>query len=367
MRAIVNAEAFSDALNRAITTPYGSKYVPELNGVYIHFDGEKCTLASSNLESWLVTELPADGGEFSFVLMRPAAVARACRYFSGKLVLEYRELVAKGQLRILITMSCGARAGEFEALPSKDYPELPQPVEGGAFSTCASSLLDRVKRVQYAALKPGGSQNQQDRMSIQFRGNHVFAVDGHRMAWDSAGELAIPREFMVRADLLSCLVVFEHSEVRFHVGTRNLQITDGVTSLFLPIPPERVYHFEDAIPEKMIEQFYVCPIQFLQELAYLEQFSPKGKRLCVRMCGGVLSVNAQAESYRTEIEICGCNKVAVGFDLSYMKDALKQFRNADWITVGISGELSPIVLGAEGRDDHALILPVRLKQTQWAA
>ena len=49
--------------------------------------------------------------------------------------------------------------------------------------------------------------------------------------------------------------------------------------------------------------------------------------------------------------------MTVGFDLVYMMDALKQFSGKPRVTVKFGGGMSPIVVGAENRSDHALVLP----------
>ena len=366
MRAFVDAAEFSWALGQVISAPHGSKYIPELNGVYVSVGDGRCVLAASNLESWLVTELPAHGGSFSFVLPRPDAIARAIRCFEDQLCLEYEPVEGKLVHQARVIMRCGDRTGSFLTMPGQDYPPLPEPVVGTEFSVRADILLERVKRVRYAALNPG-KDLLDVRTSVQFKGRNVYALDGYRLAWDTAQDTAVPEPFMVRGDLLSGLQMFGGSEVTFHIGDRRGQITDGLTNLYFPVSPDRVYDLESAVPSSWAEEFYVWPKQFLQELAYLEQFAPRAGRLCVRMCGGQLTVDVRAEQFSTKIDVEGTSTVPVGFDLGYMKDALNQFRQEARVLIRVGSPYAPIVLTGEKRQDHALVLPVRLKPEAAAA
>lgn len=365
MRATIDAKTFFEVLSRANNCPYGSKHISVLDGIYIRFGGGRCILAATNLESWLVTESPAEGDTFAFVLPRPTAVAKACRCFDGELVLEYTE-GSKSARSARIALRCGSRSAEMEAMLCGDYPDLPEAVTGDEFSANAGALLKRVEQVRYAAKRPAAGLSYAC-MSIQLSGRHIFALDGHRMAWDGADEPIVPRPFMVRADFLAGLQIFGNAQVTFRMGGNRLQITDGTTSLFCPIPSERVYDFESAVPKQYAEEFHVQPQHFLRELTYLEQFVPNAQSVTVQMCNGVLSMSAGAGLYHTKVDISGDNSIPVAFNLRYMKDALKQFRREEWVTVQLGGVISPIVLTAEKRSDRAMVLQVRRRSAVAAA
>lgn len=82
----------------------------------------------------------------------------------------------------------------------------------------------------------------------------------------------------------------------------------------------------------------------------------------VRFTGNQLTMAVPGGKFRTGIQVSGRGSLSLGFDLRYMLDALKQFKDAPEIRVKLSGIFSPIVIEAEGRDDFALVLPVRLKE-----
>lgn len=63
MKTIVDAKPFSDALANACTVPRKSR-IPCLNEVYVHAYPDKCILAATDLTTWFITEIPAQGMNF---------------------------------------------------------------------------------------------------------------------------------------------------------------------------------------------------------------------------------------------------------------------------------------------------------------
>ena len=59
------------------------------------------------------------------------------------------------------------------------------------------------------------------------------------------------------------------------------------------------------------------------------------------------------------MEIEGESELAVGFDQRYMKDALTQFKGEPRVRVKLTSGGGPIIIEAEGRNDFAMVLPVR--------
>lgn len=135
----------------------------------------------------------------------------------------------------------------------------------------------------------------------------------------------------------------------------------GRTHLFSQHRELSVFNFQGAIPQRYAEQFTVSPKEFLRELTYLKGLLPKRAKPYVYFHNGTLTALASGEKYRTAISISGETDLTVGFDLVYMMDALKQFSGKPRVTVKFGGGMSPIVVGAENRSDHALVLPVWVK------
>lgn len=365
MRAIVNAKEFSQALDKVSRVLRKSKCIPVLEEAMVRFSGGRCILTGTDLETWLTTEIPARGDDFSFVFHRTANAAKACRRFGSELVLELTEAGTGRDRRLNLCMTCGNRAGEFQALFSEDYPEMPKLEPEYSFSVNAASLLERIERIRYATLR--SSDTDMRYASIQFSGSRVYCLDGTRAAWSEDGTMSVPRPFLLVAAPLEHLKIFGKQDVSVRLGKRYADISDGTAHLILRQVEAVPFDLDRAVPAEFREEFFVSPNEFLSELAYLKELLPSGAKPFVRFCGGSLLTRADGCRYQTRVQMDGRSEMEIGFNLHYMADALRQFKGEPQVRIKLSTPISPILLDAEGRSDYALLLPVRLEHVPMAA
>ena len=104
MRAKADAKEFFQALDK-VNDLIRKSAVSILEAVLVRFEDGKCTLTSTNLDTWLTRELPAQGDDFAFVLARPRETARAFRQFDGDLILEQTETGEgiRRQIKLVLT------------------------------------------------------------------------------------------------------------------------------------------------------------------------------------------------------------------------------------------------------------------------
>lgn len=362
MRATVDAKLFSNALDKVIKVLQKSSCVPVLEEALVCFSGGHCILTGTNLDTWLTTEVPAQGDDFSFVFYRTANVAKACRRFDGELTLELTETGEGRDRRRELVMSCGSRTGEFHTLFPEDYPEMSQraPEYSFAVTANAASLLKRINRVRYATCRPG--QNADARStSVQFQDKRIFCLDGLRAAWDTDETLSVPVPFMLPVTSLEHLKLFGDTEVSVQIEDRSVDFSDGTTHLKSKRVESLVFDLESAIPGHFKEEFDLCPDEWLTELTYLKEVLSKGQKPYVRFWGSNLLTCADGCRHQTRVQVDGRSEMEIGFDLHHMMDALRQFKGESCVRMKLTSPISPIVLEVEGRNDCAMVLPVRLK------
>lgn len=360
MRSKVDAKAFVQALDK-VSDLIRKSCIPVLNGVLLQFEPDCCTLTSTNLDSRLSVEIPAQGGSFVCLLGRPRETARAFRQFDGDLVLEQTETGEGAKRRIRLALSCGPRSAELPSFLPEDFPEpwVWEPMH--TFETNAARLYERVERVKYATAPLSSEKYLSYRSHVQFSGNRVYAVDGHRAAWDVDHELSVPAPFMAAPETLEHLKLFGNQTVSVRLGERFAEVTDGAVSLQFRLPEGGLLNLDSAIPEQFQAEFKVSTREFLSELAYLKLALPGKGPYKVVFSGGSLSAVNLGERYATRISAAGCEQVEFGFNLGYMADALGQFKKEPFVTVKVGkGSLGPIILEADGRVDRALVMPVQL-------
>lgn len=367
MRATIDTKAFVQALDR-VSSLLRRSDIPALNAVLVQFEADRCTLTATNLDTYLSAELPAQGGDLAFLLDRPRETARAFRSFEGELALEQTEKGEGDWHQIKLALSCGPRSAELHPFLPEDFPRYPVWEAKDSFTANAAKLYARVARVMYGAAPPNPNDHRICRSKVQFSRNHVYALDGYRMAWDTDPELDVPRPFMAAPDALEHLKLFGDQEVSVQLGDRFARVTDGVTSLLFRLPEGELFKLDSAIPERHQAEAQVSPSEFLAELKYLKRSLRGNRAHMVRFSGGSLLAESAGERYATKISATGCEDVEFGFNLDYMADALEQFGKEPSVKMKVSaGSLGPIIFEAEGRSDHAMVLPVRLKEASRAA
>lgn len=157
------------------------------------------------------------------------------------------------------------------------------------------------------------------------------------------------------------------NEVTFQIGDRYVQVTDGRTTLCLRLGDGEPFNLGAAIPVQYQEVFFVSPKDVLNALAYIKGFITKKIRPCIRLCDGILTIAELPQKCSTTLKLSGNNSMPIGFYIRFMEDAMKQFKHEPQVKVNISGRNTPIIVEAEGRSDHALVMPARLKENASAA
>lgn len=364
-KAIVDAREFSQALDQ-VGKVLKKSTIPALSEALVRFSGGVCTLTATDLNTWLIKQIPADGDDLAFVFRRTKDVAKACRLFDGELTLELSDTGEGKARRLTLYLRCGNRAGEFEAMAPEDYPDNTPFETEASFTVNAAALLKRVERVSYATVRPIPNALP-SASSVQFSGNYVFALDGRRLACDTDKALSFPRPFMAYAESLSYLKMFGDQDVDIELGEYRGRATDGTATLDFRITGKEVYNVDGAVPGSYQEEIYVSPKDFLRELKYLKEFAVNEQYPYVRFSGGELVMPVTFGKHRTSVGISGRSDITFAFDLRYMTDAMRQFKDESRVKLKVISAVSPFVIEAEGRSDFALVCPTRLSDRLLAA
>ena len=366
MKASVDAKTFSAALDKAGAI-LKRAMVPVLETVSLRFGDGKCVMTATDLGSWVSVEIPAQGDSFGCAFLRNKEAAKACRFFEGELSVEIVDSEDGRHKQRRILLSCGSRTAEFEGLPpDEDLLALPADEVKASFLVNAAALLKRVNRVKYAAMKRA-DPSRPDLACVQFEKNVVLALDGQRAAYDIDPSLTFPRSFLIAADALTHLKLFGDSTVQAHVGVRFTRFFGEGISLCCGNEGLEAFRLDQAIPKDFREEIYIRPKEFLRELDYLKSLLRSKEKPFIRFHSGELSLEAVSRQGQTSIPIEGKSTIEFGFDLNYMTEALKRFEGEARVKLKVASQSSPLILEAEGRNDHALVLPVRLRQDRAAA
>ena len=356
----VDARAFSDAMAK-VSRVLKKSPIPILGEISVSVRDGICTLTATDLETWLTTRLPVQGDDLDFVFNRTKDVMKALARFEGGLTMELTEQPENSKQPQKLRLYCAQRSAEYEVNSIKDYPEMVKVEGDNVFCANAEALLERIERVRYATMKPSTNTKPLN-TCVQFKGQRIFSLDGYRMACDTQEDVTFPVPFLCYGSALAYLKVFGASDVTVTVGVHKVLFTDGETSLCVRRQGVDTFDVDAAIPKLYQETVTVRTAEFIRELNYLKECASGFPKPYVRFAGDQLTMAVPGGKFRTGIQVSDRGELSLGFDLRYMLDALKQFKDESEIKVKLSGIFSPIVIEAEGRGDFALVLPVRLKE-----
>lgn len=230
MRFTVDARAFSDAMSK-VSKVLRKSPLPILEEIAVCIQHGRCTLTATDLEIWLVAEIPTLGDDMSFVLSRTKDVMKACSHFEGELAIT---LVFKDEKDGTLEVRCGQRAAEFSVSSHEDYPECGTVEDGTSLRVNAAALFRRIERVRYAAEK-GCLDRRPQSACVQFREDRIFSLDGRRMACDTQPDTVFPVPCLMLGDALTHLRAFGENEVTVQIGAHKVCFSDETLKLYVRI------------------------------------------------------------------------------------------------------------------------------------
>ena len=142
----VDAKAFAEAMNK-VSRVLKKSVLPMLEEIAVSVKDGRCTLAATDMDTWLAAELPACGDDLSFVFQRTKDVMKACAHFEGELELT---LDTEDKKNWKLELCCGQRAAAFTAASHEDYPECRDIENDASLRVNAAELFRSVERVRYA-------------------------------------------------------------------------------------------------------------------------------------------------------------------------------------------------------------------------
>ena len=329
-KVTVDARAFADAMSKVSKVPKKSA-IHILEEVAVSIKDDRCALTATDLETWLVAELPAQGDDMSFVFQRTKDVMKACAHFEGELALT---LDTEDKKNWKLELHCGQRAATFTAASHEDYPECRTVENDASLRVNAAELFCSVERVRYAVQRADPSTNPKA-ACIQFRGNRIFSLDGRRMACDSQPDTVFPLPCLLSGDALVHLKAFGESEVTMQVDERAVCFSSGTLKLYARRYGADTYDPDTAIPQKYQEVITVRTDELIRELTYLKECAGVCAYPYVRFAGENLSMNAPSGHLATHVSMSGRGNKTVSIE-----DAtVEEFRNS----IDLGGDITHLL------------------------
>lgn len=362
----IDRKAFASGL-RAVKPAVANRGIPALTGVMIESNGERVTLATTNLETSIRTTVDAPSGECFRVLAPHAPLAAA---------------IGKGTGTVEIGPEDGAfRAGSvtLRLLPVEDFPglsEVPDTaaiVDAQAFRALADTVLPAVSRDDSRPVLTGilfeiGRTSASEPGRPAPEGLAVTATDSYRLHHAETTETlnATEAKAVVPADavkLISKAVGRKGTgEIEIGVAEMHAAFRYGNLSVTVRAIEAEFPNYRMLVPEDDSEQRLTFdPDALLAAVREAATFSPKHFSPPVRVAlNGKIDLSLSSPDLGTyagsvEGEWAG-EDLSTAFNPAYLADALAATGAG---VAYLRDGLKPVKVG-EGMTRTAMVMPVRL-------
>lgn len=358
--AYVDAAHFHEALGNVLRFAAKRSRLPILEEAQVRFEDGHCVLTCTNLDQWCMSTIPAVGDSFSFVFVGTRKILSACKYFSGELELTYtiEPTETNPDPRGQISISDGKRSLKRSTERTSDFPELKEKPLDRHYPVNPKRLLERFKRVKYAVSSNDARPNQ---CCIEFLKDKIIAVDGYRLAMSTDPAVNVEKPFYIPPEVMAELTMFKDQDCTISVGEEWAAVESETLRVLTRIPGYDGFDVERAIPTSFSTEYPVDVDQLLDEVRYLNGFITAKTRKPIRFDGGTLSLETPGGTYLSKVGLPPVE--ARGLNPKYLLEGLEQFKakKVHTVTMKMGHPHSPMIL-TDGKDDLAMVLPVRLKE-----
>ncbi|MBQ9719301.1 MAG: hypothetical protein IJV64_01260 [Oscillospiraceae bacterium] len=354
MKTTVDAAAFAAAI-KSVSGILKKSKVPQLAQVRVQFADDACRVSATDMAAWLSADIPAAGAELSFVFRNTQKLLRVLSHLKGELTVE--PFGAENDPKVYLHTS--DMVGEFPVLEDTVHEEIPRIVPKHRYAVNPETLRLRVESVSYAtSIREGRPAS----AGVRFQDQHIWCVDGYRMAIHEDNTLNVSAPFILPAAALKYLSAFKAKEGELLVGADYAAITAGGLTLTCPLVERSdELQIETVLPKKFTETYQVSRRQYLDALRYLTACTNAKEHIYVAFDGSRLIAHDRHGKYAAKVQIAeGSSEVRYAFDLAYMKQAMEHFKDMEYVQLNAISDFSPIVL--RGGSVTAMVLPLRMKE-----
>ncbi len=340
--------------------------LPILANVYIKLDDSTLTLIGTDLEVEISETIDGIKGRKGEITVTARKLMDICRALpeGAKIKLD-----TDGPL---MTVKAGHSKFSLQTLPSKDYPKIDTDKWEERLKLSAKELRLLLEKTSFSMA------NQDVRyylngLLLEISGDSLRAVatDGHRLAKSDLQikgneadfrQLIVPRKAVME---LIRLLQDNEDEITIEVSSNHIRVSAGSTVFTSKLIDGRFPDYEAVLSSLLTTAVSVERIPFLDCLgraAILTNEKFRGVRLNVEKSRMLVSAhNPEQEEASDELAIdYDEDEIEIGFNVTYMMDALKAIPSEKVELRLRDNNSSCIIRSSEDEDTLYLVMPMRL-------
>jgi DNA polymerase-3 subunit beta len=366
MKFEIQREVFLQPLSQVIGVVERKQTLPVLANFLISAKGKEITVTGTDMEVELIAAAEADvkgEGEITMPARKLVDIVRALPdgVNIGVNVEGDKATVSSGRSRFTLA-----------TLPATEFPATDK------VETLETVKIQEVELKRLLEKTSFAMANQDVRyylngLLFEFRDSHLrtVATDGHRLAiCDLSSEVAVGKDrqlIVPRKGVLELTRMLSDSEdlVELSLGKNHIRLARGRATLTSKLIDGRFPDYEAVIPVGTDREIKVDRHSFtdaLQRAAILSNEKYRGVRL--EAAGNAVKIiahNPQHEEAVEELEAeMNFDQMAVGFNVTYLLDALTALRTPEVSMALRDANSSCLITGSQDGADRHVVMPLKL-------
>ena len=361
------------ALVRLLSTVIGATdakgALPALSHILLTAADGQLTASATDMYISATSAVECDGGD-----------GAAC--FPGRDFLERVKAMPAGSVTVAVKDNTatvkadgGARKFTLHTMPAEDFTKVP-PAAPNTYALPAATLAGLINLTAFS-VSTDETRPHVNSLLLEMGGGTLRAVstDGHRLTkaeatvtgFDAAARWLLPLRGLteLRRLLAACE---DDATVSLGSAGPSATITAGPTTLTIKLVDATFPPYAQVIPKKDGVLATVGRAALLGAIDAVKlAASDRTGGVKVTLAPGLVRVNAESpEGGNGADEVCAeCESKAPTFGINskYLADVLKALATSDTVTLGVAGELDPVVVrpvGALAGDFISVLMPMRI-------
>ena len=366
MRFSLSREVLLKPLQQVVNVVERRQTLPVLANLLVSVEGNKLSMTGTDLEVEMIARSEVDDAESG------ETTIPARKLFEIVRALPDGSKVTLTQSGDKVTVQAGRSRFSLATLPSRDFPAVEDLDLVERIRVSESALKELIERTAFAMA-------QQDvryylnglLLDLRESGLRCVATDGHRLALCEAEllegaqtrkQIIVPRKGVLE---LQRLLEGGDRDVELEVGRNHLRMRRTDVTFTSKLIDGRFPDYEAVIPigaDKEVKVNREALRAALQRAAILSNEKYRGVKL--EISPGQLRIianNPESEEAQEELEAeTKIDNLSIGFNVTYLLDALSALREEDVIINLRDGNSSALVREASHDRSRHVVMPLRL-------
>jgi DNA polymerase-3 subunit beta len=339
--------------------------VQVLSGILLEAEGERLTLAATDMELSLRSSLDAQISSEGRVVVQ------------GRLLVEIARLLPGGEVTLahrpeegVVEITSGSANYRLHTLSAEDFPRLPDATGAQLHSIDADALVSTASQVSRSASRDE-SRPVLTGVLVRFEGGKLVmaATDSYRMSVrETQVEGAAPDlEAIVPARALSELTRIAGGAGELDLGMHDNQLVFSLPDAGVLLTTRRIDgqfpNYQQLLPDTFEHELTLPREELLEVVRRVAVVSQRNSPLRLRFAEGELTISARTPDVGEASESLPApfegEPLEIGFNPEFLREGIESVEG-DEIVLRLISPLRPGLLQSPERDFWYLIMPIRL-------